>query len=89
MMTYDFVPSPKFNRQFRKLDKFTQKRIQNYINQVILKADDPHDYGKQLVGDLAGLWRYRIGDYRLIVMIKDNELMILALQISHRRDVYR
>ena len=68
-MTYDFIPSPKFNRQFRKLDNFTQKRIQNYINTVILKVDDPHDHGKQLVGDLAGLWRYRIGNYRLIVMI--------------------
>lgn len=81
-MTYDFIPSTKFNRQFRILDKFTQKCIQNYINNVILKADNPHNHGKQLVGDLAVLWRYRIGDYRLIVTIQDNELMVLALQIN-------
>ena len=88
-MTYDFIPSPKFNRQFRILDKFTQKCIQIYIYNVILKADNPHNHGKQLVGDLAVLWRYRIGDYRLIVMIQDNELMVPALQINHRRDIYR
>ncbi|WP_460055059.1 type II toxin-antitoxin system RelE family toxin [Pseudolactococcus yaeyamensis] len=88
-MAYKFVPSPKFNRQFRKLDKFTQKRIQSYINNVILKADDPHDHGTQLIGNLVGLWRYRIGDYRLVVVIQDKELIILAVQISHRREVYR
>lgn len=83
-MTYDSTPSSKFNRQFRKLDNFIQKRIQNNINKVILKTGDPHDHGKQPIGDLAGLWRYRIGGHRLIVRIQDHELMILALQIRHR-----
>ncbi|EGF75734.1 toxin-antitoxin system, toxin component, RelE family, partial [Cutibacterium acnes HL099PA1] len=46
-------------------------------------------HGKPLTGDLSGLWRYRIGDYRLICTLNDNRLTILALSIGHRRDIYR
>ncbi|MBE3061911.1 MAG: type II toxin-antitoxin system RelE/ParE family toxin, partial [Cutibacterium acnes] len=45
--------------------------------------------GKPLTGDLSGLWRYRIGDYRLICTLNDDRLIILALSIGHRRDIYR
>lgn len=55
-----------------------------------LKGDrDPRETGKPLQGEMAGLWRYRVGDYRLICEIKDTVLSVIVLRIGHRRDVYR
>ncbi|WP_156422988.1 type II toxin-antitoxin system RelE family toxin [Amygdalobacter nucleatus] len=54
----------------------------------IAKYDDPKLQGKALTGNLAGLWRYRVGDYRLICLIENHTLLILVLDIGHRRDVY-
>ena len=52
-------------------------------------CDDPRAHGKGLTGDRSGEWRYRIGDYRLICVIEDDKLVILALSIGHRWDVYQ
>ena len=52
------------------------------------QCDDPRAIGKGLTANRSGQWRYRIGDYRLICQIEDNELIILALTIGHRRDIY-
>jgi mRNA interferase RelE/StbE len=50
---------------------------------------NPRLSGKALQGDLKGLWRYRVGNYRLIAQIKDNELIILVIEIGHRKEVYK
>lgn len=50
--------------------------------------ENPRDRGKGLVGDLSGMWRYRVGDYRIICHIDNGELLITALEIGHRREVY-
>jgi len=52
-------------------------------------ANDPRCLGKALSGRFSGLWRYRIGDYRLICDIQDKKLCVLVVEIDHRRDVYR
>ncbi|WP_238539162.1 type II toxin-antitoxin system RelE/ParE family toxin [Novosphingobium sp. AP12] len=52
-------------------------------------ADDPRSSGKALAGQLAGLWRYRVGDYRLICEIEDGKHLILVVTIGHRGDIYR
>lgn len=52
-------------------------------------CDNPRTFGKGLSANRAGQWRYRIGDYRLICYINDNELIILALSIGHRKEVYK
>ncbi|MDE5797586.1 MAG: type II toxin-antitoxin system RelE/ParE family toxin [Treponemataceae bacterium] len=44
---------------------------------------------KPLVGDKAGLWRYRVGDYRIICDIQDDKILVTILRIAHRREVYR
>ena len=84
-MTYKIVPTPKFAKSFKKLDPFVRKQIKSYLNRV---TDNPSAKGKALVANLTGQWRYRIGAYRVIVNIQDNELIILALEVAHRRDIY-
>ena len=51
-------------------------------------TENPRAKGKVLVANRTGQWRYRIGAYRVIVNIQDNELIILALEVGHRRDIY-
>ena len=84
-MTYKIVPTPKFAKNFKKLDPFVRKQIKSYLNRV---TDNPRAKGKALVANRTGQWRYRIGAYRVIVNIQDNELIILALEVGQRRDIY-
>ena len=84
-MTYKIVPTPKFAKNFKKLDPFVRKQIKAYLNRV---TENPRAKGKALVANRTGQWRYRIGAYRVIVNIQDNELIILALEVGHRRDIY-
>ncbi|MBS3141113.1 type II toxin-antitoxin system RelE/ParE family toxin [Candidatus Woesearchaeota archaeon] len=69
---------------FRKLEKPIQERIGKKIEN--LKTNPK--LGVPLTGDLVGLWKLRIGDYRVIYQIKENELIIYVLKIGHRRNVY-
>lgn len=88
MQKYDVELSERFKKEFRKLDKYTQKIIRAWINKNLVGCTDPRHHGKGLTANRSGQWRYRIGDYRLICEIKENELIILALTVGHRRDVY-
>ncbi|MCL2785060.1 MAG: type II toxin-antitoxin system RelE/ParE family toxin [Propionibacteriaceae bacterium] len=74
--------------QLRHLNKETVIRIKSYIDKV-LELEDPRSRGQGLSGSLAGYWRYRIGDYRVVVAIEDDRLVIIALTIAHRSTVYR
>ena len=71
-----------------KLDNSTAKRIRNFLRHKLAELDDPRSAGKALVGPL-NLWRYRVGDFRIIVSIEDAALRILVIRIGHRREVYR
>lgn len=70
------------------LDSAIQKRIWKFLDERLSKLDDPRQIGKALKGNHAGLWRYRVGDYRLICQIEDTKLIILVIKIGHRKDVY-
>lgn len=85
---YEIIPSNKFIREFKKLDRFTQKIISKWIDTNLTGEIDPQVKGKALVGNFSGLWRYRIGDYRLIVEIKEEQLIILLVEVGHRREIY-
>ncbi|MFZ2964507.1 MAG: type II toxin-antitoxin system RelE/ParE family toxin [Rhodoglobus sp.] len=74
-------------RQLRKLDRQVARRIVDYLDEVAA-LDNPRDRGKGLTGDRAGIWRYRIGDHRVLCELLDAELVILALEVGHRRGVY-
>jgi mRNA interferase RelE/StbE len=63
------------------------KRVLDYLDEIA-GLEDPRARGKGLTGDLVGLWRYRVGDYRVLVEILDAELIIVALDVDHRSRVY-
>lgn len=75
--------------QLRKLDKQVARRIVDFMEKRVAPRDDPRELGKALTGPLGDLWRYRVGDYRIICEIRDGELVILVLSVAHRREVYR
>jgi mRNA interferase RelE/StbE len=70
------------------LDRPVQKRILAFLEGRVLPSHTPKQYGKKLTGNLSPFWSYRIGDYRVIADIKDGELVILVVQLDHRRQVY-
>lgn len=74
-------------KSFDKVDKGAQKRIRHYLELKV--APDPTALGEAMVGDKKGYWRYRVGDYRVIVKIFHGELMVLVVQVGKRGDVYR
>jgi len=76
-------------RQLRQLDRPVQKRILDWLDERLEGCKNPRHFGEPLKGDLAGLWRYRIGTYRVICEIQDERLVVLALNIGHRREIYR
>ncbi len=85
---YRVETTARFDREFKKLDRYTMKMIQSWIQKNLVNCDDPRVHGKSLTGDRHGQWRYRIGDYRLICLIDDGRLVIVALEVGHRREVY-
>ncbi|MDO9080520.1 MAG: type II toxin-antitoxin system RelE/ParE family toxin, partial [Desulfuromonadales bacterium] len=75
-------------RQLGKLDPPVQKRLLDWLDDRIDGCKNPRHFGEPLKGNLAGLWRYRVGDYRIICEIQDGKLVVLALAVGHRREVY-
>ncbi|WP_314806024.1 type II toxin-antitoxin system RelE/ParE family toxin [Actinomyces bouchesdurhonensis] len=80
--------SPRALKQLSKLDKPNARRIIEYLREIS-SGEDPRSRGKGLTGNLAGFWRYRVGNYRIIASIEDDELLILAITIDHRSQIYR
>jgi mRNA interferase RelE/StbE len=76
-------------RDLKKLGKPAQQAILHYLRSRIATSSDPRRFGKALTGDLKGLWRYRVADYRLVAKIEDGRFVVLVLTVGHRREVYR
>ena len=74
-------------KKLKKLDAIMQKRIASFFDELET-LDNPRTRDRALVGNLAGFWRYRVGDYRIICEIVDSELVIYAIDITHRKDAY-
>lgn len=75
-------------KELRKLDRQAQQEILRYLRERIATDEDPRRFGKTLSRELAGLWRYRIQNYRIICNIEDQKLTVLVLRVGHRKDVY-
>lgn len=85
--TVEFVPAAA--KELKALDRTVAARIVKTLEQRIATLDDPRGLGSALTGDHSGLWRWRIGDYRLIARIEDARITILIVRVAHRREVYR
>ena len=87
-MSYSIETTARFNKEFKKLDKYTQRMIKGWIEKNLVGEENPRRHGKGLTANRSGQWSYRIGDYRLLCHIDDGKLIILALSVGHRREVY-
>lgn len=76
-------------KQLKKLDRPVQKRILDWLEDRIESCKNPRHFGEHLKGDFSGLWRYRVGNYRVICEINDPRVTVLVLTIGHRRHIYR
>ena len=87
-MSWHIETTARFDREFKKLDRYTQRMVKAWIEKHLVSCDDPKVHGKGLTANRSGQWRYRIGDYRMICLIEDEKLIILALSIGHRSNIY-
>lgn len=81
------ILTPDAKKDLKKLDKSIQKKVSAYFDEVA-ELENPRSRGKGLSSNLHGLWRYRVGDYRILCKIKDEELIILVLEVGHRSKIY-
>ena len=75
-------------KSLRKLNKQTQKNITHYLKSRIETKDSPRRFGKGLTSNKSGLWRYCVGDYRIICNIEDAKLIVLVVATGHRKSIY-
>ncbi len=88
-MAYQLKFSHTAIKQLSKLGNTESKRLLDYLKNRVLIAEHPRVYGKVLVGNFSGLWRYRVGDYRIVCEIQDDQLIILVVKLATRGEVYR
>ncbi len=79
----------KAQKEFHKLPPSIQARIVDFFNDRIIPSENPRLLAKPLTGNKGGLWRYRVGDYRIICDIQQDTVTVLVLAIAHRRSVYQ
>jgi len=77
------------DKALSKMDPYDQKLIVSWIEDKLSGCENPRRYGKGLRGELSDQWRYRVGDYRILAKIVDEKVLILVLEIGHRREVYK
>ncbi|MBK5897807.1 type II toxin-antitoxin system RelE family toxin [Catonella massiliensis] len=87
-MIYQIVTTDKFDKSFKKLDKQTQKIIKAWIEKNLMGCENPRLHGKGLTANKSGQWRYRVGDYRILADIRDNELILVLVEVGHRSRIY-
>lgn len=79
----------KVEKKLEKLDKSARRQIIKYFDKITESNENPKSFGRPLLENKKGLWRYRVGDYRIICDIHDNELIILVIDIGHRSEIYK
>lgn len=76
-------------KELKKLNPADQSRILKFLRERVAADDDPRRLGSALTGEFSGLWRYRVGDFRIVAAIEDARVIVLVLRIGHRREIYR
>ena len=88
-MNYKVEYSKAAKKQIKKMDRYTQVMIMRWITKNLVGCTDPRAHGKELKGNLKNQWRYRVGHYRILCDIEDDKLIILVINIGHRREIYK
>jgi len=76
-------------KDLRRLDRPVAQLILRYLHERVAAAEDPRQFGKALTGNMRGLWRYRVGDYRLVCRLEEDRLLVLVVAVGHRSQIYR
>lgn len=87
-MIYQLITTDKFDKAFKKLDRQTKKIIKAWIDKNLMDCEDPRIHGKGLTSNRSGQWRYRVGDYRILAEIQDNQLVLVLIDVGHRSKIY-
>ena len=88
-MSFSVRYDEKALKQLKKMDRSVQRLIVNWIEKNLIDTENPRLHGKGLSGDKSGYWRYRVGDYRILADIRDDEIIIIIVEIGHRREIYK
>ncbi len=88
-MSYKLVLSDGVVKQLKKMNRHVGLMLAKDMKRRLDGLSNPRYIGKALTGQWKGLWRYRVGNYRVICDIIDNELIVLALEVGHRKEIYK
>ncbi len=77
-----------YKEAWKELDKPTARVIKNWVIKNLVDTTDPRQHDKPLIGNLKGIWRYRVGGYRLFAEIKEDVLIVFLFEIAHRREIF-
>lgn len=87
-MRYKVEFTQRALKDLKKLDRPTAALILGWIRKNLENCENPRLHGKALTANRSGEWRYRVGDYRLLAEIMDDKIVILILNVGHRREIY-
>ena len=89
-MVWQIDVSTAARKQLAKMGRVEARRVTAFLRERISPMDDPRKLGEALQGArVAGMWRYRVGDYRILVIIKDALVTVVVVEVGHRSEVYR
>lgn len=88
MMSYKFIPTIEFKEDLKKLDGSAVKLILKYIKRVE-NSENPKAYGKELSGNMVGLYRFRVSDYRIVAKFVKDRFIVQGLGVGHRKNIYK
>jgi mRNA interferase RelE/StbE len=86
-VSYTVEWSDRAEKQLAKLDRQIARSLVRFMNERVHKSQSPRHIGKQLRDSV--FWRYRVGDYRILCLIEDRRLVVLVVELGHRREIYR
>lgn len=88
VLTWKIEWDDRARKELRKLDSSVQKEILSYLRLRVMELTNPRVFGQSLSGNKAGLWRYRVGSYRVICKIEDDILVVFVIGVGHRKEIY-
>ena len=88
-MSYKLVLSNRARKQLKKMDRLVSVMLLDELLNKYDGLENPRQHGKALKGELKKYWRYRIGNYRIICDIQDDKMIVLTLEIGHRKEIYQ
>lgn len=87
---WEILLDPGALRELDSLDKSARGRIWRFLYERLARLVDPRSVGQALRGsELGDLWKYRVGDHRILARIVDGDVQVIVVKIGHRREVYR